>query len=438
MSTKVGIHDLPSCGRPGPRFPACTGITVGIPARSRSVAPSGIRPLSRSPGVWQIIRSNCRARASARASALVTFLRCPWRRAGTSGQLLPGLPDQRVGAERRNSRNVPPARPAEAGGAVLKSASEAPWRSRRMRLLVASVRNPTICVRRTARNPAMPHAALPPAAPSDPAAVRPRPPAATKRGGNANLGLAPVQPARGAYALAPAAHAALPRSMANSVTPQVKPAHRLRTAGAVPARVHPRACHGRARGAASGCAAPAPSMAATAPTHADNRHRLTSLRIIRHARTLHWPSFVCRLRPRNCEPTAKPGSTMQFKPSRIDPLNREPTAKPGSTVPFKPSRIDPLNREPTAKPGSTVPFRPSRIDPLNREPTAKPGSTAPFEPSRIDPLNREPTAKPGSTAPRVAGSNASSAAATVLPIRAHDPAPPRGQSGEGTNVRAAP
>jgi hypothetical protein len=26
----------------------------------------------------------------------------------------------------------------------------------------------------------------------------------------------------------------------------------------------------------------------------------------------------------------------------------------------------------------------------------------------------------------------------VLPIRAHDPAPPRGQSGEGTNVRAAP
>ena len=67
----------------------------------------------------------------------------------------------------------------------------------------------------------MPHAALTPAAPSDPAAVRPRPAAATKRRGNRNLGLAPAPPARGldprAYAPAPDAPAAPPRSTANSV-----------------------------------------------------------------------------------------------------------------------------------------------------------------------------------------------------------------------------
>jgi hypothetical protein len=144
-----------------------------------------------------------------------------------------------------------------------------------------------------------------------------------------------------------------------------------------------------------------------------------------------------RTDPLNREPTAKPGSTALFTPFRTDPLNREPRAKPGSTVPFKPFRTDPLNREPAAKPGSTTPFKQFRTDPLNREPTAK-TATAPFKPSRTDPLNREPTAKPGSTAPRVAGSNASSAAATVLPARAHDPAPRPGQSGEGGKVRAPP
>src|SRR5580658_6452609 len=57
-------------------------------------------------------------------------------------------------------------------------------------------------------------------------------------------------------------------------------------------------------------------------------------------------------------------------------------AAPAKNQPRALSRLTPkgersLNREPTAKPGSTVPFKPSRIDPLNREPTAKPGPTAP-------------------------------------------------------------
>jgi hypothetical protein len=140
--------------------------------------------------------------------------------------------------------------------------------------------------------------------------------------------------------------------------------------------------------------------------------------------------------PSNREPPAKPGSTTPFKPSRTNPPNREPPAKPGSTVPFKPSRTNPPNREPPAKPGSTVPFKPFRTDSLNREPTTKPGSTAPFKPFRTGLLNREPAAKPGSTTPRVAGSNASSAAATAQPARAHEPASRPGQSGEASKGQA--
>jgi hypothetical protein len=45
-------------------------------------------------------------------------------------------------------------------------------------------------------------------------------------------------------------------------------------------------------------------------------------------------------------------------------------------------------------------------------------------------LNREPTAKPTPTVPRVAGSNASSVAATARPVRTHDPAPRPEQTGE--------
>ena len=103
------------------------------------------------------------------------------------------------------------------------------------------------------------------------------------------------------------------------------------------------------------------------------------------------------------------------------PAHPHAATRPGSTVPFKPSRIDPLNREPTTNPSMTVPFKPFRIDPLNREPTAKHGSTVPFKPSRIDPLNREPTAKPAPTAPSAAGSNAFSIAETAQPARALHP-----------------
>ena len=74
--------------------------------------------------------------------------------------------------------------------------------------------------------------------------------------------------------------------------------------------------------------------------------------------------------------------------------------------------------------------------PPQRAPTPSP--TVPSKPSSNDPLNREPTAKTGATAPRVAGSNASSAAATVQPASAHAPAPRPVQSGEGSKVRAAP
>src|SRR5580658_7611742 len=48
-------------------------------------------------------------------------------------------------------------------------------------------------------------------------------------------------------------------------------------------------------------------------------------------------------------------------------LNRDPTAKPGATAPFKPSRTDPLNREPTVK-TATAPSKPSRTDPVHLTP----------------------------------------------------------------------
>ncbi|HET6235756.1 MAG TPA: hypothetical protein VFE41_12470 [Acetobacteraceae bacterium] len=111
-----------------------------------------------------------------------------------------------------------------------------------------------------------------------------------------------------------------------------------------------------------------------ANSRADNRHRLTLLRVSRVVIALdryqaHLPPAPSANCPLQGAPT--PGPTAPFEPSRIDPLNRGPTAK-SATVPFKPSRIDPLNREPMAKTGATVRFKPSRIDPLNREPDAVP------------------------------------------------------------------
>jgi hypothetical protein len=151
----------------------------------------------------------------------------------------------------------------------------------------------------------------------------------------------------------------------------------------------------------------------------DNCHRLTLLRIGRVDIAL------------DCYQVHVPRA-----PSANRPPQKAPT--PGSATPFTPSRIDPLNREPVPKSAPTVPFKSFRTDPLNREPTAKSGSTVPFKPFRTDPLNREPATKPGATAPRLAGSNAPSAGATAQPVRAHDPAPRPGQSGEASKIRPAP
>ena len=187
----------------------------------------------------------------------------------------------------------------------------------------------------------MPHACLTAAAPADQAAFLPPPPPTAKRCGNPNRHLAPARLARGpdprsartrsgGPCRSPAIHGKLrcPAGQARGQAP-----HGGRSPG-------PRTPEGLPRprpGAASGCATPAPSMATTASTRADNRHRVTRLRIIRHARTPHWPSFeysrwpgfTCRLRPRNPAPTIKTGSTAPFKPFRTDPLNREPGAFPG-------------------------------------------------------------------------------------------------------------
>jgi hypothetical protein len=86
-----------------------------------------------------------------------------------------------------------------------------------------------------------------------------------------------------------------------------------------------------------------------ANTRADNRHRLTLLRVSPVEIALdryqaHLPPAPSANRPTQRAP--RPGPTVPFKPFRTDPLNREPTAEPGSTAPFKPFRTDPVNREP--------------------------------------------------------------------------------------------
>ena len=157
----------------------------------------------------------------------------------------------------------------------------------------------------------MPHAALPPVAPTDRAALLPPPPTATNPRGTLW---------RTAIAEARAAHTDAASS---------SPAHPL-----VP----------------------------IAPYTGDG---LLERELSGHSVVL----CASAIRPSQGAP--RPGPVAPFKPSRIDPLNREPTKNPSTTVPFKPSRTDPLNREPIAKPGRTVPSKPSRTDPLNREPTAK-------------------------------------------------------------------
>ncbi len=198
----------------------------------------------------------------------------------------------------------------------------------------------------------MPYAAFTAAAPADPAALLAQLPAANKLRGNRNL---PLAPRRGARTGCPCHSAAIhgkPRCRAGQArgqaphgerspgprTPeslqQQRPGVRLRVRDD---RTIPRAIHGNDGATAS----------------ADNRHRLTVLRV--SPVDLALDRYQADLSP---------------APSANLPLQGAPT--PGPTVPFKPSCTDPLNREPPAKPGSTVPFEPSRIDPLNREPGAFP------------------------------------------------------------------
>jgi hypothetical protein len=86
----------------------------------------------------------------------------------------------------------------------------------------------------------MPHAALTPAAPTEPAPFLPPPPNATNARGNPNLALARAQPARGldprGAAPTPAAPAAPRQSTANLAASCV--------ADAAPGRARPRACPG--------------------------------------------------------------------------------------------------------------------------------------------------------------------------------------------------
>ena len=180
-----------------------------------------------------------------------------------------------------------------------------------------------------------------------PAALPPAPPIAAKPRGNPNLALAPAQPPRGLDPWGARTHAGcLCRSPAipgkfrcrmhcvRSPDPRMPESLPLRRPGGRIRARDVRTIHGNYG----------------ANTCADNRHRLTLLRISRVDITLgryqaHLPPTPSANRPAQVSPT--PGSTAPFKPSRIDPLNREPTGK-SAIVPFKPSRIDPLNREPGA------------------------------------------------------------------------------------------
>ncbi len=133
----------------------------------------------------------------------------------------------------------------------------APYRCRRTGRLVAAVRNPIISVRYVVRNPAMPHAALAPAAPADPAARRSQPPATAKPRGNPDLALAPRAACLRAW---PAG--ARTRSSCPCRSPAIH--GQLSLQHAWPAQHRP----AHARGPRTGCAPPAPFTASAAPCRA--------------------------------------------------------------------------------------------------------------------------------------------------------------------------
>jgi hypothetical protein len=165
----------------------------------------------------------------------------------------------------------------------------------------------------------MSYAAFTAAASAHPAALLPAPPATTLRG-NPNLARAPAA----ASAPAPAAPAAPPRS-----TKLCCRMHGGRSPGPGTPESLPQA---EARGPYPGRDARTIHGNDSANASADNRHRLTLLRISRVDVALH--RYQARLPPApsaNCplQGAPMPGPTAPFKPSRTDPLNREPDAVPG-------------------------------------------------------------------------------------------------------------
>jgi hypothetical protein len=182
---------------------------------------------------------------------------------------------------------------------------------------------PTISVRYTARNPAMPHVAPTPAAPTNRAALPPPPPTAAKPRGT---------PWRAAIAEARAAHRAA-RIAARSTQ---------HAARAPAADGQTRAAH---TNAPSGPPAPPPVPIAPCAGASHPERELGA-----RAAGPRAPA----IRPSQGAPTA--GPVAPFKPSRIDPLNREPATKPVPTEPFKPFRTDPYTCEPTAKPSASAPM----------------------------------------------------------------------------------
>ena len=180
----------------------------------------------------------------------------------------------------------------------------------------------------------MPYAAFTVAAPTDPAALLPPTRATTKLRGNPNLAVAPTQPARGLDPRGARTRAGCPcrspaiqgklRCLAGQARGQAP--HGGRSPGPrTPESLPQRRPGGRIR------VRDARTTHDTygANTRADNRHRLTLLRVSRVDVFLdryqaHLPPAPSANRPPQGAPTPTP--TARFKPSHADPLNREPTA----------------------------------------------------------------------------------------------------------------
>ncbi len=265
----------------------------------------------------------------------------------------------------------------------------------------------------------MPHTAPTPAAPADPAALLPQPPAAAKSGGNPNLGLAARCDARTIHGNYGANARALNRSRLTLLRisrvdialdrhqAHLPPAFAARLCGYPPHLMPPPRPRGGITTAEDRAHAPRGRRLARALARRPHQPLIQPPRGFggdqdrlvtghtRHARTPHrpsfecrrWPSFACRLRPMNRVSTAKTRSTAPFKPFLTNP---EPPAAPAQNRNSTFPRIYPLNPErptaPAQNPNSTFP----RINPLNPEPPTAPAQNPNSTFPRINPLNPEP------------------------------------------------